>query len=313
MHSAGLRDGQQMSITLFIQRVRYDIPFYKVRLRITMLRINSVYRGYIRLSLLLLGFVISSLSQAQMISRPSVQSRSALVIDQNTGKILFEKNARQAYPIASLSKLMTAVVVMESKPKLEQKIEVRPDDRDVLKRTHSRLTIGSVLTRRDMLHIALMSSENRAASALSRAYPGGRAAFVKRMNQKARQLGMRQTHFNDPTGLTPRNTASAFDLSRMFNYAYRFPLIRQFSVDKTYTVYPGDRPLVYRNSNGLINNPSWHIELQKTGFTDEAGHCLLIRTTSGRHTYLIVIMGGTGSYTHYTDAIHIKNWLSHIA
>ncbi|XBS71277.1 serine hydrolase [Acerihabitans sp. KWT182] len=242
-----------------------------------------------------------------------VESRSALVIDQNTGKVLLEKNARQAYPIASLSKLMTAIVVMESKPKLEQRLEVRSDDRDVLKRTHSRLTVGSVLSRRDMLHIALMSSENRAASALSRAYPGGRAAFVKRMNLKARQLGMRQTHFNDPTGLTPHNTSSAYDLSRMFNYAYRFPLIREFSVDKTYTVYPGERPLVYRSSNGLINNPSWHIELQKTGYTDEAGHCLLIRTTSGRHTYLIVILGGNGSYTHYTDAIHIKNWLSHIA
>ena len=278
-----------------------------------MLRINSVYRGYFALSLLLSGSVTSFSSVAAPLSPPAVQSRTALVVDENSGKILFEKNARQAYPIASVSKLMTAIVVMENKPKLEQKIVVRSDDRDLLKRTHSRLTVGSALTRRDMLHIALMSSENRAASALSRAYPGGRPAFVKRMNLKARQLGMRHTHFNDPTGLTPRNVASAVDLLQMFNYAYRFPLIREFSVDKTYTVYPGEGQLVYRSSNGLINNPSWHILLQKTGFTDEAGHCLLIRTTSGRHTYAIIILGGGDNYMHYTDAIHIKNWLSHIA
>lgn len=278
-----------------------------------MLRINPVYRGCISLFVLLLSFVASPPSRAQMISRPPLLSRSALVIDQGSGRVLYEKNAHQAYPIASLSKMMTAIVVMESKPQLEQRIQVRPEDRDVLKRTHSRLLIGSVLTRRDMLHIALMSSENRAASALSRTYPGGRALFVKRMNQKARQLGMRQTHFTDPTGLTPRNVSTAYDLMRMFDYAYRFPLIRQFSTDKSYTVYPGRSQLVYHSSDGLINNKSWNIQLQKTGYTDEAGHCLLLRTTSGKHTYVIVILGGNGSYGHYTDAIHIKNWLSHMA
>ncbi|TKI07767.1 serine hydrolase [Martelella alba] len=278
-----------------------------------MLRINSVCRGCCALSLLLSGLASTFSSVAAPLAPPTVQSRAALVVDENTGRVLLAKNARQAYPIASLSKLMTAIVVMENKPRLDQKIEVRSDDRDLLKRTHSRLTVGSVLSRRDMLHIALMSSENRAASALSRAYPGGRPAFVKRMNLKARQLGMHHTHFNDPTGLTPRNISSAVDLLQMFNYAYRFPLIRQFSTDKTYTVFPGEGQLVYRSSDGLINNPTWHIELQKTGFTDEAGHCLLIRTTSGRHTYDIVILGGNGSYTHYTDAIHIKNWLTHLA
>lgn len=277
-----------------------------------MLPTTGLLRRCITPVLLIVFFIPGTLLAAPLIaSPPKINSRAALVVDQTSGKILFQKNAQTAYPIASLTKMMTAVVVMESKQAQSAKLLVTNADRDTLKNTYSRLTIGSQLTRNDMLHIALMSSENRAASALSRAYPGGRAAFVRRMNLKARQLGMKSAHFADPTGLTPRNRASASDLLRLFNYAYRFPLLNQFSVDKAYTVFPGRGQLAYRSSNGLISNDSWHILQQKTGYTDQAGHCLVIRTRVGKHTYLIVILGGAGRYTHYEDAIDLKNWLSH--
>jgi D-alanyl-D-alanine endopeptidase (penicillin-binding protein 7) len=252
-----------------------------------------VRSGFARLTVPLFSLLCVTSYSASAKVYPPMLSRSVLV------------------PIASLTKLMTAMVVLDSHQSLKQKITVTPADRDLLKLTHSRLTIGSVLSRKDMLHIALMSSENRAAAALSRYYPGGRRAFVRQMNRKARAYGMTHTHFYDPTGLTPRNTASAHDLAIMAKHAYRYALIRQLSTDKRDVVHPGHGQLVYRSSDGLINNKTWNIVLQKTGYTDQAGHCLIIYTRIKGQDVLMVITGGPRGYSHYHDALGLKAWLMH--
>ncbi len=273
---------------------------------------RSFRSGSPRLALLMSVLLFSVISTSAFAKTyPRMLSRSILVINAGNGRVLYQKNSTRAYPIASLTKLMTAMVVLDSKQSLKQKITVTSADRDLLKNTHSRLTIGSVLSRKDMLHIALMSSENRAAAALSRYYPGGRKAFVRQMNRKARAYGMRNTHFYDPTGLTPRNTASAHDLAIMAKHAYRYALIRQLSTDKRYVVHPGHGQLVYRSSDGLINNKTWNIVLQKTGFTDQAGHCLIVYSKIKGQDVLMVIAGGPRGYSHYHDALGLKAWLMH--
>ncbi|BEO37742.1 hypothetical protein SMQE08_18300 [Serratia marcescens] len=239
----------------------------------------------------------------------ALHAKSVLVVNQRTGKTLYQKQPNRVLPIASLTKLMTAMVTLDSKRPLGNRMRVTPADRDLLKKTHSRLTIGSVLSRRDMLHIALMSSENRAAAALSRNYPGGRRAFVAKMNQKARAIGMKRARFYDPTGLTPRNVATARDLLQMVNHAYRYQTIRRFSTDRQRVVFPGRGQLVYRSSNGLINNAAWKIQLQKTGFTNEAGHCLVMRTTIKGQPIVMILLGARSPYGHYSDAIRLKAWL----
>ncbi|CAE1145926.1 MAG: D-alanyl-D-alanine endopeptidase [Serratia rubidaea] len=253
--------------------------------------------------------MLSTVSIAQASAPLALHSRAALVVNAKTGKTLYQKQANRRMPIASLSKLMTAMVVLDNKRPLGNKIKVTRADRDLLKKTHSRLTVGSVLSRRDMLHIALMSSENRAAAALSRYYPGGRPAFVARMNRKARQIGMKNTRFRDPTGLTPRNVSTARDLLKMVKHAYRYQTIRAFSTDKQQIVHPGHGQLVYRSSNGLINNHAWDIRLQKTGYTNEAGHCLVVRTVIKGQPIVMILLGSQQRYGHYSDAIRLKNWL----
>ncbi|HIF6624121.1 D-alanyl-D-alanine endopeptidase [Serratia ureilytica] len=253
--------------------------------------------------------LLSVLTTAHAAAPLALHAKSVLVVNQRTGKTLYQKQPNRVLPIASLTKLMTAMVTLDSKRPLGNRMKVTPADRDLLKKTHSRLTIGSVLSRRDMLHIALMSSENRAAAALSRNYPGGRKAFVAKMNQKARAIGMKRARFYDPTGLTPRNVATANDLLKMVNHAYRYPLIRRFSTDKQQIVRPGRGQLVYRSSNGLINNAAWKIQLQKTGFTNEAGHCLVMRTTIKGQPIVMILLGARSPYGHYSDAIRLKAWL----
>ncbi|AGP44636.1 D-alanyl-D-alanine endopeptidase [Serratia plymuthica] len=261
------------------------------------------FRAVIALSLL---FVIAP---AQAAAPLVLHSKAVLVVNQRTGKTLFQKQANRVLPIASLTKLMTAMVALDSRRPLGNKMRVTAADRDLLKKTHSRLTLGSSLSRRDMLHIALMSSENRAAAALSRNYPGGRKAFVAKMNRKARSIGMKHARFYDPTGLTPRNVASANDLLKMVNHAYRYQTIRRFSTDRQHVVYPGRGQLVYRSSNGLINNRNWNIQLQKTGYTNEAGHCLVMRTLIKGQPVVIILLGSQQRYGHYDDALRLKTWL----
>ncbi|MET3820173.1 D-alanyl-D-alanine endopeptidase (penicillin-binding protein 7) [Burkholderia ambifaria] len=240
----------------------------------------------------------------------ALRSSVAYVVDQNTGEPLFDKNSHAVVPIASISKLMTAMVVLDSKSPMTDQIEVTDEDRDYEKGTGSRLSVGSVLSREDMLHIALMASENRAAAALSRYYPGGRPAFIAAMNAKAKTLGMNDTHFENSTGLSSSNVSSARDLVKMVNAAYQYPMIRQFSTDRTYDVYTGKRNLVYNSTNALIRgNGSWDIGLQKTGFINEAGECLVMQATIHGRPMVMVLLDSFGKYSRFADAARLRNWL----
>ncbi|SDC00610.1 D-alanyl-D-alanine endopeptidase [Paraburkholderia lycopersici] len=238
-----------------------------------------------------------------------LRSGVAYVVDQNTLEPLFDKNSRSVVPIASISKLMTAMVVLDSKASLSEQIEVTDEDRDYEKNTGSRLSVGSVLSREDMLHIALMASENRAAAALSRYYPGGRPAFIAAMNAKAKQLGMTDTHFENSTGLTSHNVSTARDLVKMVNAAYQYPLIRQFSTDRSYDVFTGKRNLAYNSTNALVRNASWDIGLQKTGFINEAGECLVMQSTIHNRPVIMVLLDSSGKYSRFADATRVRTWL----
>ncbi|HEY4351103.1 MAG TPA: D-alanyl-D-alanine endopeptidase [Paraburkholderia sp.] len=239
----------------------------------------------------------------------ALRSTVAYVVDQNTSEPVFDKNSRAVVPIASISKLMTAMVVLDSKEPMTEQIEVTDEDRDYEKNTGSRLSVGSVLSREDMLHIALMASENRAAAALSRYFPGGRPAFMAAMNAKARQLGMVDTHFENPTGLTSQNVSTARDLVKMVNAAYQYPMIRRFSTDRSYEVYTGKRTLAYNSTNALVRNPSWDIGLQKTGFINEAGECLVMQATIDNRPMIMVLLDSAGKYSRFADATRLRTWI----
>ncbi len=238
-----------------------------------------------------------------------LRSSVAYVVDQNTSESLFDKNSRAVVPIASITKLMAAMVVLDSKAAMTEQIEVTDEDRDYEKNTGSRLSVGSVLSREDMLHIALMASENRAAAALSRYFPGGRPAFMAAMNAKAKALGMTDTHFENPTGLTSQNVSSARDLVKMVNAAYQYPMIRKFSTDRSYEVYTGKRSIAYNSTNALVRNPSWDIGLQKTGFINEAGECLVMQATIHDRPMIMVLLDSSGKYSRFADAQRLRTWL----
>ncbi|HET7596632.1 MAG TPA: D-alanyl-D-alanine endopeptidase [Burkholderiales bacterium] len=241
---------------------------------------------------------------------PALKSSSAMVVRQDDGTLLYSKNANAVVPIASITKLMTAMVVLDAKLPLGQHITVSTDDIDDIKGTHSRLRVGSRLTREDMLRIALMASENRAASALSRAYPGGTRAFVAAMNEKAMQLGMYRSHFVDSTGLSSENVSTARDLVAMVRAAYGYPLIREFTTQPEYAVeIVGGRMLKYRNSNRLVRNDDWDIGLSKTGYISEAGRCLVMQTVISATPLVIVLLDSWGRLTRIGDANRIRKWI----
>lgn len=239
----------------------------------------------------------------------ALKSNAALVIDQNSSQVLFEKNSDIALPIASLTKLMTALVVVEARQNLDEVLEVTADDIDREKNSGSRLRVGSQMTRADMLHIALMSSENRAASALGRHYPGGLPAFVAAMNAKAKALGMNDTRFVDSTGLSSRNMASARDLAKLVVAAYQYPIIRDYSTDSRYAVNAGRYQLNYMNSNRLVMNPAWDIGLQKTGYINEAGRCLVMQAHIEGRPVVMVFLDSKGKESRLADAGRIRRWL----
>ena len=240
-----------------------------------------------------------------------LKSGSALVMDINTGKTLYQKNPAQVRPIASLTKLMTALVVLDTRQNLNQTLTIDQNDRDNIKHTYSRVRMGTKVSRRDALHLALMSSENRMASALARHYPGGRSAFIRAMNNKARQLGMRNSRFYDSTGLSTRNVSTARDLAKLITAAYRQPLIRQFTQDtnKEMRFSTPAYSLMFNNTNPLVKNPDWDVRLSKTGYTDEAGRCLLMRAKPDRQELAIVLLNSVGKRTPVGDANRIRKWL----
>lgn len=239
----------------------------------------------------------------------ALNSNVALVMDQENSEVLFEKNANVPLPVASITKLMTGLVVVEANQDMDEVLEVTADDIDREKNTSSRLRIGSRLTRANMLHIALMSSENRAASALGRHFPGGLKAFVATMNAKAKALGMRNTHYVEPTGLSSLNVASARDLAKLVIAAHEHPILRQYSTDEKYVVEPGGYALHYKNSNQLIIKSDWEIGLQKTGYIAEAGRCLVMQAKIDGRPVVMVFLDSKGKQSRIADAGRIRKWL----
>ena len=242
-------------------------------------------------------------------SNLAVHSGSALVVAQDGGETLYEKNATTVVPIASITKVMTAMVVLDSMPNLQESITITDEDVDYLKGSRSRLQVGTAMTREMALLLALMSSENRAAHALGRHYPGGLAAFVAAMNRKAASLGMARTHFEDPTGLTSNNVSTARDLARMVAAAHRYPLIREFSTTSGATAEVKGRELEYHNTNQLVKSPTWEIGLSKTGYIQEAGKCLVMQARVADRPVVIVLLDSAGKQTRIGDANRIKRWM----
>jgi serine-type D-Ala-D-Ala endopeptidase (penicillin-binding protein 7) len=240
----------------------------------------------------------------------AVKSRIALVEDVANSKVLLEKNADQVTPIASITKLMTAMVALDAKLPSQAILTISDDDRDLVLGSTSRLNVGWSLSREDMLHLALMSSENRAAAALSRYYPGGRPAFIEAMNTKAAALGMDHTHFVNPNGLTDENVSTAFDLVKLVQAAHRYSMIRQFSTDPGYWVRIGRHTLAYHNTNRLIGNPYWDIDVQKTGFTNQAGECLVMRANVDGRTLVMIFLDAVGKLTRFADARRVRQSLA---
>ena len=243
----------------------------------------------------------------------AVHSGSALVIAQDGSEPLYEKNANAIVPIASITKVMTAMVVLDSLPNLQAPITIGDEDVDYLRGSRSRLHVGSVLTRETALLLALMSSENRAANALARHYPGGLPAFVAAMNRKAVSLGMNRTHFEDPTGLNSNNVSTAHDLARMVAAAHRYPLIREFSTTPGTRTEINGRELEFHNTNQLVSSPTWEIGLSKTGYIQEAGKCLVMQARVAEKPVVIVLLDATGKQTRIGDANRIKRWIESAA
>jgi len=258
-----------------------------------------------------------------------LKSAAALVVDQKSGEALYAKNVEVATPIASITKLMTAMVTLDASLPLDEEITISGDDMDRLKGTGSRLALGSRFTREELLHLALIASENRAAAALSRAYPGGRTAFVAAMNRKAAEIGMKQAHFADGTGLDSANRATAADLVKMVDAAYHYPLIRQISSSGSYDVTMPGRQMVrvkengkvrrvarnvvrhvaFNNTNSLTRSQEWEIGVSKTGYINEAGRCLVMQASIAERKVIIVLLDSWGKWSRIGDAQRIKKWL----
>ena len=241
-----------------------------------------------------------------------LKSSVALVLDQDTNEVLFSKNSQAVLPIASITKLMTAVVVTEARLPLNEVLTVSQDDVDTEKGSRSRLKVGTQLNREEMLHLALMSSENRAAHALGRNFPGGIDAFVAAMNRKARELGMNDTQYVEPTGLSSRNQSSARDLATLVKAANEHQIIREFSTSSEYAVEVGNRSTQFRTTNALVRSPSWDIGLQKTGYITEAGRCLVMQARMAGRQLIMVFLDSTGKYSRIGDAERVRRWVSEL-
>ena len=242
--------------------------------------------------------------------QPALRSASALVVNAE-GNVIYGKDIDTVRPIASITKLMSAMVVLDSGLDLNEKITVTKADRDLIQLTGSRLEFGASLSRREMIMLAIMSSENRAATALGRNYPGGMAGFVEQMNRKAAQLGMDHSHFADPAGLMVENTASARDLMKMVRAAQGYELIRRASTTTRIEVRPYAKrgPLVYGNTNRLLKNKSWDIALSKTGYINEAGRCLVMEANIEGERVSIVLLNSFGKLTPFGDSNRLRKWM----
>lgn len=269
----------------------------------------------VRAAVVLFGVVYSCLAVARPAnlaspaSGPKLKSGSVLIVDEGNASVLYSRHADVAMPIASITKLMTALVVLDAKQPLDEPIKITETDRDHRKSSFSRLSVGATLSRGDLMHLALMSSENRAAHTLGNHYPGGMSAMVQAMNAKATALGMTHSHFVDPTGLSSENVASPEDLSKLVIAASHNPRIREYSTDRRYAVKVNRRMVEFRNTDNLVANPTWNIIVQKTGYIAEAGKCLVMEAIIEGRSVVIVLLDSFGKYTRVADAKRIKNWM----
>jgi len=248
-------------------------------------------------------------SKKAKVDEPLVRSGSALVFDEQSAEVLYSRESDVAVPIASISKLMTALVVLEAQQPADEIIKITEDDKDFEKYTKSRLKVGSKLSRDDLLHLALMSSENRAAHALARNYPGGIVECVQAMNLKAKELGMTHTHFVEPTGLSSDNVASPEDLSKLVMEASKNDVISEYSTDEYHTLRVGRQPMTFHNTDLLVRKSDWNIIVQKTGYIAEAGKCLVMKTIIAGRSVVIVLLDSVGKYTRVADARRIRKWM----
>jgi serine-type D-Ala-D-Ala endopeptidase (penicillin-binding protein 7) len=246
---------------------------------------------------------------AKPMPAPKLKSSSVLIFDPSDSSVLYSRNSGVAAPIASITKLMTALVVLDAKQPLDEPLEITQAEQDLPKSGFSRLAVGTVLTRGDLMHLALMSSENRAAHALGSNYPGGMPAMVSAMNAKAAALGMTTAHFVDPTGLSSENVASPQDLSKLVIAASQNVTIREYSTDKRYTVRVRRHLVEFHNTDNLVANPTWNIIVQKTGYIAEAGRCLVMEAVIEGRNVVIVLLDSLGKHTRVADAKRIKSWM----
>ncbi len=242
-------------------------------------------------------------------ARLSLKSASVLVLDQISGQTLLEKQAGAVVPIASLTKLMTAMVLLDAHLDPNELLTITNDDKDDLRHSRSRLPVGTRLPREQALLLALLASENRAAHALGRTFPGGLPAFVQAMNAKATELGLSGSRFEDPTGLSSANVATAWDLARIIEAAYHYPEIRDFTTRPQTILQSGRHSIQFPNTNALVRNPHWNIGLSKTGYIEEAGRCLVMQAMLANRPVLVILLDSWGKYTRLGDAIRIKQWM----
>lgn len=238
-----------------------------------------------------------------------LKSSVALVVDQDTHEVLLSKNDHAVLPIASITKLMTGLLISQAHLPMDESITITQDDVDTEKFSSSRLAVGTTLTRAELLHLALMASENRAAHALGRTFPGGLDVFVTQMNAKARLLGMTDTRYVEPTGLSSRNQSSARDLATLVNVAHSDPLLRELSTSPSYEVAVGRKTLQFNNTNRLVKSPSWDIGLQKTGYISEAGRCLVMQAQVAGRKIIMVFLDSAGKFSRLGDAERVRNWV----
>jgi len=248
-------------------------------------------------------------AQTQKVKVVYLRSAAVMVQDAATGEVVINKNSDAVVPIASITKLMTAMIILDRGLDLEQRIVVSREDVDTHKGTRSRLMPGTTLTRDELLLLALMASENRAAAALARTYPGGVQAFVKAMNEKAAELGMSDSQFIEPTGLSPSNVSSPRDLVKLVRAAHGYPLIREYSTRDKAIIKAFNRPLRFVNTNGLVRNSHWDIELSKTGYISEAGRCLVMHVRLASKDLIVVLLDSWGKQSRIGDANRLRKWL----
>ncbi|WP_409075425.1 D-alanyl-D-alanine endopeptidase [Pantoea sp. C3] len=278
------------------------------KIRFSLLSLALLFSGQV---LSLPAQAATSLSQLAPIAQPQIASGSAMIVDLNTNKVLFSSHPDRVRSIASITKLMTAMVVLDAHLPMNEMLTVDVSQTPEMRGVFSRVKLNSQISRRNMLLLALMSSENRAAASLAHAYPGGYNAFIRAMNAKARALGMTHTRYVEPTGLSVRNVSSAEDLIKLLKATREYPLLGQLSTTKEETAvfaHPS-YALPFRNTNHLVYKQGWHIQLTKTGYTDEAGHCLVMRTMINNRPVALVVLDAFGKYTHFADANRLRDWL----